>query len=141
MSDQPPQPPYLEIPDQAANNPYRIDRQIGERGESRAKGFDGDLLDSLLKSRMIEGIRMGHADGLQQAGTRYADIYDEGYRRGAGEGFEKARQATAGPLLNGFEKAQAHLMQIAAKAKKGGFTHQAAESALDALRSAVQAIR
>jgi hypothetical protein len=135
-----------EIPPGTPNNPYRtrtgdIVASYGTPHEPRAKGLDGDALDSLLKSRMVEGMRLGHEDGYQAAAKAYPNIYDEGWRLGVDEGYGMGRQSTAEPLLDGIGRAQAALMQIAAKAKKGGFTEQIADSALDALRDAVQAIR
>lgn len=88
-TQEPIKPP--EIPAQCPNNPYRTENTYAEvagpRGAERAKGFDGDLLDSILKTRMLEGMRVGYDDGNAQAAKAYGTIYDEAWRLGVGEGF------------------------------------------------------
>lgn len=138
-----------EVPEKAPHNPYRSDVTFGAGPagpleEPRAKGLDGDLLDSLLKSRMVEGMRMGHAEGYQDASRRYPDIFDEGYRAGVGQGIDigcAQMGELAEPMMKAFGRAQAQLIGIAAKARKDSFTQRSADSALESLQEGLNLIR
>jgi hypothetical protein len=123
MNENPNQEPIrsLEIPAEAPSNPYRHPRPgdiagvSGTPHDRRAKGLDGDMLDSLLRSRMVEGMQLGHEDGYQAAAKAYANIYDEGWRLGRGEGYTQGYSAVMPLAVTTLEKAKELFDEIAAK--------------------------
>ena len=59
--------------------------------EDGTTGLDGDLIDSMLRTRQTEGRREGRNEALREAQQRFAEVYDQGYIAGFNEGTQ-ARQ-------------------------------------------------
>jgi hypothetical protein len=104
------------ILERAPDNPYERGDVMraggGDAFDPRAKGLDGDAFDSLLRSRMLEGLRMGHADGFKEAAANWGRIYDEGYRRGAAEGVTSTQAFYVGHLTPILDQARARTTEI-----------------------------
>lgn len=100
--------------DQVDNgNPYRpgsIAAHVPGEGpeeeeKQRARGLDGDAIDSLMISRHIEGERLGRKLAWAEFAPRQAGIWDEGFNAGHDQGHRQGHQAAATAVVGALKAA------------------------------------
>lgn len=110
-----------ETPTAAPNeNPFlsMVSQSTVDEEERRdADGITGEMLDQMLRTRHVEGQKLGRRQALEEARGQFAQIWDDAHTRGRQVGVADSTRATVQIVATPVSHAIAAI--LAAKGKSG----------------------